>query len=569
MELLEQHFDTAFAAPDGIPRLRELILKLAMQGKLVPQDPSDQPANELLKEIEAERKRLAKEGKVKAPKPQPDIAAEELRGVLPDGWAWVRNGFLFDLKKGKVPKDLSESEGSIPYLDIEALDRGNVRRYTSDAKAPQSTDRDILVVCDGSRSGLVLEGKNGAIGSTLSVIETPLFIQPFVKLIFRQGYQRMNSSMKGAAIPHLDSKSLLLEVIGLPPLAEQKRIIEKVEGLMARCDELQKLRAEQEERRLMVHTAAIQQLLNITEPEQHQRTNAFLAEYFSDLYTVKENVAELRKAILQLAVMGKLVPQDPSELPASETLKDIDAEKKRRIQDGKVKTSNPLPDIKPEEVPFALPVGWEWVRLGSVSEIIGGYAYKSNLFKNEGRYQVLRLGNIRPDLIRSEENPVYIDDDLANQTESFQAMENDILITMTGTREKRDYLYTARVKQNPLNGRYLYLNQRVGAIRTYGLSSYFDKALKVERFKDAIFSTATGSANQANIGISALREWLLPLPPIAEQQRIVAKIDQLMTLCETLDQQITAATQKQAELLDAIMAQTLGKWHAPQIGFYQ
>lgn len=195
------------------------------------------------------------------------------------------------------------------------------------------------------------------------------------------------------------------------------------------------------------------------------------------------------------------------------------------------------------------------MRLGSVSDIIGGYAYKSNLFKNEGRNQVLRLGNIRPDLMRSEENPVYIDDDLASQTDAFKVLENDILITMTGTREKRDYLYTALVKQNPLNGKYLYLNQRVGVIRAYGLSSYFDKALKVECFKDKIFSTATGSANQGNIGISALREWLLPIPPIAEQQRIVAKIDQLMTFCDTLDQQITAAIQKRAALLDAVMTQ--------------
>lgn len=556
-ELLEQYFDTAFLAPNGIQKLRELILTLAMRGKLVPQDPSDAPASELLKEIEAEKKRLVKECRIKAPKPLPAITPEEIPVNLPDGWVWVRNGFLFGLRKGKVPNDLSETVGSIPYLDIEALDRRNIRRYTEDAKAPQSTDRDILVVCDGSRSGLVLDGKNGAIGSTLSVIETPLFIQPFVKLLFRQGYGRMNSSMKGAAIPHLDSKNLLLEVIGLPPLAEQKRILEKIDQLMARCDALENLRKERDKKRLATHTAALSQLLVTTSSGIADDAWAFISQHFDDLYAVKENVTELRKAILQLAVMGKLVSQDPNDPPASELLKEIEAKKKQLLKEGRIKAAKPLPEISLDEVPHALPESWEWVRLGSVAEIIGGFAYKSNLFKVDGTHQVLRLGNIRPNLVRVDENPVYIDEDLASQTDDFRVLENDILITMTGTREKRDYLYSVLVEQNPLNGKYLYLNQRVGAIRTYGLPRYFDKVLKVEALKDAIYSTATGSANQANIGISSLREWVLPVPPIPEQRRIIVKVDLLMSLCDRLEKCIESAAIRQSELLNAVMAEVL------------
>lgn len=214
----------------------------------------------------------------------------------------------------------------------------------------------------------------------------------------------------------------------------------------------------------------------------------------------------------------------------------------------------PLPPIKPEEVPYELPQGWEWMRLGEVAEIIGGFAYKSTLFKNEGDKQVLRLGNIRPDQLRLSENPVFIDDDQAESTSNYCLIAGDILITMTGTREKRDYLYSVRIAENPINVKYLFLNQRVGAIRAFIDTEYLNKAIKVESIKDIIYRTATGSANQANIGISALREWTLPLPPLPKQHRIVDRIDQLMTLCDTLDQQIDAVTSKQTELLNAVMA---------------
>lgn len=547
MELLQQHFDTAFASPNGIPKLRELILKLAMQGKLVPQDPSDQPAKELLKEIEAERKRLAKEHKVKAPKPQPDIGAEELPGVLPDGWAWVRNGFLFDLKKGKVPKDLSESEGSIPYLDIEALDRGNVRRYTNDTKAPQSTDRDILVVCDGSRSGLVLEGKNGAIGSTLSVIETPLFIQPFVKLIFRQGYQRMNSSMKGAAIPHLDSKTLLLEVIGLPPLAEQKRILDKVEELIARCDELQKLRAEQEEKRWMVHTSAIRQLLS----RQGSEAWDFIKQHFNELYSVKENVAELRKAILQLAVMGRLVPQDPNDQPANELLKKIETEKHELVKSGKIKAPKPLRPIEPEELPYELPQGWEWVRLGSISlSSDSGWSPQCLPERSaHNQWGVLKVSSVSWGKFDPEENKALPIGKIARP--EFEVKAGDFLLSRANT----DELVARSVVVEKTREKLMMSDKIVRFELSKYINKHFVNVANCSDFSRAYYiANASGtSSSMKNVGRQVMTELPIPLPPLSEQHRIVMRINQLIALCDMLDQKISAATNKKIELLNAVM----------------
>lgn len=132
---------------------------------------------------------------------------------------------------------------------------------------------------------------------------------------------------------------------------------------MARCDELEKLRAEREQQRLAIHAAAIRQLL--TEPDGTAWD--FIQKHFGELYTVKQNVTELRKAILQLAVMGRLVSQAPNDPPASELLKEIDAEKQRLVKEGEIKQFKPLPPIKPQEAPYELPQGWEWVRLGDVA----------------------------------------------------------------------------------------------------------------------------------------------------------------------------------------------------------
>lgn len=279
-----------------------------------------------------------------------------------------------------------------------------------------------------------------------------------------------------------------------------------------------------------------------------KKTNKLLQKHFDTALESPEGIKKLRELILTLAMQGKLVPQNPNDPPASELLKKILAEKKKLIAEGMIKKQKELPEIKPDEVPFELPEGWVWTRLGVIAELIGGFAYNSQEFKNHGDKQVLRLGNIRPDLIRLDENPVFIDNKRAIDTSAFQLKQGDIVITMTGTRAKRDYLYTARIVENPINGKTLYINQRVGSIRLFFDSTFINIALKVESLKDLIFETSTGSANQANIGMIALRHWTIPLPPLAEQKRIVTKIDELMVLCDKLEEQRASRDQKRLEV---------------------
>lgn len=379
-ELLEKHFDTALAAPDGIKKLRELILTLAMQGKLVPRDPSEQPAGELLKEIEAEKQRLVKEGKIKKSKPLSPVTEQEKPYALPKAWKWVRFGEIAQHNSGKTLDGGRNTGLPRRYITTSNVYWGkfqlnNVREMLirEDELDKCSARKGDLLICEGGEAGRAAVWElpeeicfqNHVHRARLYKDVNPYFAYRFFEKINASG--EINNYRKGVGISNMSSKALASIAFPLPPNSEQHRIVAKIDELMARCDELEKLRTAEQRARLTVHAAAIKQLLNIAEPGQHQRAQTFLAKHFGELYTVKENVAELRKAILQLAVMGKLVPQNPDDQPASELLQEIEAEKQRLVQEGKIKKPKPLPPVAEEEKPYALPQGWEWARLGNLA----------------------------------------------------------------------------------------------------------------------------------------------------------------------------------------------------------
>jgi|SanBayMetagenome_1026888.scaffolds.fasta_scaffold01068_4 type I restriction enzyme S subunit len=566
---LEKYFDIAFAAPDGVKKLRELILTLAMQGKLVPQDINDQPASELLKEIEKEKQRLVKDGKIKKSKPLPEIKLDEVPYNLPKGWEWVAlinignwaigSGFPLNIQ-GDTTQEIFMCKVS----DMNILGNEKYIHSVNNTISEESAKKHKINIHESGTivfpkiGGAIATNKRRLLSRKTAIDNNCLGIMPHKQIDVEWAYQLLSwfdfsKYQTGTSVPAISQGVIGGIVIGLPPLAEQRRIVAKIDELMARCDELEKLRSDRDRKQITVHNSALNRLLIAKEQSDFNTSWQFITQHFSELYSVKENVTELRKTILQLAVMGKLVPQNINDQPASELLKEIEAEKQRLVKKGKIKQSKPLPEIKPDEILYELPKGWKWVRLGNISQIIGGFAYKSNSFQMEGTKQVLRLGNIRPDRLRLNENPVFINDSIGELTSEYCLLKNDILITMTGTRAKRDYLYTVCIEKNPIDGVSLYLNQRVGAIRLFFESRYINMALKVEVLKDVIFLSATGSANQANIGISNLREWVLPLPPLAEQHRIVTKIDQLMALCDNLEKQIDNANSKQTNLLNAVI----------------
>ncbi|WP_312904181.1 restriction endonuclease subunit S [Stutzerimonas nitrititolerans] len=567
-ELLEKHFDTAFAAPNGIKKLRELILTLAMQGKLVPQDPNDQPASELLQEIEAEKQRLVKAGTIKKPKPLPPVTEQEKPYALPKEWKWVRFGEIAQHNSGKTLDGGRNTGLPRKYITTSNVYWGrfqfnNVREMLirEDELDKCSARKGDLLICEGGEAGRAAVWElpeeicfqNHVHRARLYKDVNPYFAYRFFEKINASG--EINNYRKGVGISNMSSKALASIVFPLPPTSEQRRIIAKIDELMARCDELEKLRTAQQGGRLTVHAATIKQLLNITEPVQHQRAQAFLAEHFGELYTVKENVTELRKAILQLAVMGKLVPQDPNDQPASELLKEIEVEKQRLVKEGKIKKPKPVPSIAQADEPFPVPDNWRWVRIAELAESVD-YGTSQKTCDDSSLVPVYRMGNIVDGRL-IDEGFKYISPKIDELPRLF-LQPNDILFNRTNSYELvgKSARYTGHAEQATFAS-YLIRVRLLDAL----LSPVFmSLAMNAPYFRlTQIEPEIVQQCGQANFNGTKLSLCVIPLPPLAEQHRIVTRINQLMVLCDSLEQQINATTEKQTELLsNLICAQSQG-----------
>ena len=262
---------------------------------------------------------------------------------------------------------------------------------------------------------------------------------------------------------------------------------------------------------------------------------------------------DLKNALLQEAVQGKLVPQIASEGNARDLLEEIRKErlshgfansygicggknKKSKSSDLRSKSQirvikKELPEITEDEIPFEIPESWCWCRLGELITFVGGYAYDSHSFIDKSDYQVLRLGNVKNGYLQLSAKPVFITAELAEKTNAFKCITNDILVTMTGTRLKRDYFFTTLVTKYDEN---LYINQRVGCLRPtkFIFANFLAWILKSKPILDYIFEFETGTANQGNLGSENIKTIPIPLPPLAEQKRIVAAIEKFMPLIE-------------------------------------
>ena len=536
MQVLEKYFYTAFDAPDGIKKLRELILTLAMQGKLVPQDSSEQPASELLKEIEKYKDQLIKDKKIKKSKPLGQIQKNEIPFEIPSNWEWVYLGNITTKLTDGSHNPPRNSMIGYPMLSSQnvnygAIDFSKPSRYVSEEdffKENQRTDvksGDVLlsIVASLGRSAVVPNNApKFVLQRSVAVISSPIdsdfLSQLFVSSVCLNYY---DTHAKGTAQKGIYLGKLSLMPIPLPPLNEQKRIVEKINQLKALCDELEKLKDQKETKKLTVHKSAINQLLDSKDVINSQKGWHFISNHFNDLYTVKVNVSELRNVILQLAMQGKLVPQDLNDQPANELLKEIEKDKKAH----KAKSLEP---IKKNEIPFNIPESWEWLRLTDCYYSIGSKKnqIQTRDYLEKGFIPVIDQGkefiggySNEEDKILKLDNPVII---FGDHTKNIKYIDFDFIIGADGVKVLSPY--------SAIYPRYFYFVLQSYDIRNRGYARHF----------------------------KLLNEKLFCLPPLNEQQRIVEKINQLMALCDDLEKQIENSSSKQTELLNAIMS-NLGK----------
>ncbi len=551
MQVLEKYFDTAFDATDGIKKLRELILTLAMQGKIVPQDPNDQPASELLKGIEEEKQQLIKDGKIKKSKPLGQIQESEIPFEIPSNWKWrhIRD-IGYDWGQ-KTPNN------EFTYIDVGSIDNknGKIKNSTQVLKASEAPSRARKIV----KYGTIIYSTVRPYLLNIAIIDKEYLpepiastafaiIHPFNKLDNKFIYYYLNSpifikyvelKMKGVAYPAINDGDFFSGLIPIPPYKEQKRIVEKINQLMGLCDELEKLKEQKETKKLTVHKSAINQLLDSKDKSNSQKGWHFISSHFNDLYTVKENVSELRGTILQLAMQGKLVPQDPNDQPASELLKEIEKEKKAN----KVKSLEP---IKSELLLYDLPNGWQWVYLNDFGVWKSGSTpSRTNSAYYGGNIPWVKSGEVKQGFIKNTEETIT------------QKALDECSLGLNPIGSILVAMYGANIGEVGILGVEATTNQAICACQTFSrINNHFLKFL-IDSLKGYFISQGAGAA-QPNISRVKIINSIVPLPPLNEQQRIVEKINQLMALCDELEQQIENSSSKQTQLLNAIMS-NLGK----------
>ena len=462
--------------------LKNSILQLAIQGKLVEQRPEEGTAQELYAQIQAEKQRLIKEGKIKKEKPLPEITEDEKPFEIPDGWMWVRLGNCGSWGSGATPSRTNPEYygGTIPWLKTGDLNDGIIKEipeYITELALRKTSVR-------LNPPGSVLMAMYGATIGKLGILARPATTNQaccacipysgiynkylfFFLLTSRKSFIKMG---EGGAQPNISKEKIVNYPMPLPPLAEQKRIVAKIEELLPLVDHYERAWTKLED-------------FNRRFPE------------------------DMKKSILQQAIQGKLVEQRPEEGTAQELYEQIQIEKQRLIKEGKLKKEKPLPEITEEEKPFEIPEGWMWVRLGQIFNLQAG--------KN------ITAANIYDEPSEKHKYLCYGGNGVRGYVSSFNREGNFALIGRQGA-------LCGNI--NIANGQF-YATEHAVVVDHYNLTDVlwgarFLKALNLNQY-----ATATA---QPGLAVSNIIKVLIPLPPLAEQKRIVEKLEELLAMCERL-----------------------------------
>jgi type I restriction enzyme S subunit len=563
-QLLE-HFDRLAEAPRAVPRLRRFILDLAVRGKLVEQEAGDEPAAELLKRIQTEKARLVKTGSLKASKLQP--ANEDVdSSLIPDSWRWTRLvdvGFISP--RNAAPDDQLVSFVPMPMIaaDYGTPNQHEVRPwreiktgYTHFAEGDVGLAK--ITPCFENGKSTVFRGLTNGIGAgtTELHIVRPVFLNADYILIYLKssqyiatGIPRMTGTAGQKRVP---TEYFTQTPFPLPPLAEQHRIVAKVDELMALCDQLEAAQQERECRRDRLTAASLQRLnqpaTNTTSETQLEHAH-FHLHNLPRLTTRPEHIKAMRQTILNLAVRGLLVPHDATDIPATVLLKEIQTEKSQLLRVGaipKEKTAAGKPSLT-----FTTPELWQVVRLGDVCNLVtSGSRGWAEFYAESGpkflRAQNIRFGRLRLDQLACVNPPAR------SEGARTQVQQGDLLIVITGAGVTNPALLDRDLGE-------AYVSQHVALVRpsNVALARWLLLCLMAgPSGRDELVERAYG-AGKPGLNLDNIRSLNMPIPPLAEQHRIVAKVDELMALCDQLEAQLTTTQTDSSRLLEAILETAL------------
>lgn len=557
-ERLLAHYEQIADAPDAISRLRRFILDLAVRGKLVPQDPKDEPASELLKRIAKEKVRLVKAGKIKEAKSLSLADANGSRQDLPAIWKWVPFGETINSHLGGGTPSKGNStywDGDIPWASVKDVGKAKylddtIDHITKEGLADSSSNLvpkgSLIVVTRMGLGKVSINRRELAINQDLRALSLSSLMNIDYCYLFLKthGFEGTGMTVKGIKV-----EELLSIPFPLPPLAEQHRIVAKVDELMGLCDRLEAARAEREATRDRLAASSLARL-NAPDPETFQDDARFVLNALPALTTRPDQIKRIRQTILNLAVRGKLVPQDSKDEAASELLKRIEVEKARFVKSGKAKRQEALPEVDLDQTPFQLPSGWTWARFPELG--IFGRGKSKHRPRNDpalfdgGTHLLIQTGDVAQSkgvikTYTSKYNEVGL-------SQSYKWPKGTLCITIAANIADSGILTFDACFPDSVVG--------FVPVSMFETARYFEYFVRTAKANLLEFAPATA---QKNINLEILMSVLIPLPPLAEQQRIVAKVDELMALCDQLDASLTDTATTRRRLLDALLAGALSQ----------
>lgn len=484
-------------------QLKASIFQYAIQGKLVEQRPEEGTGEELYRQIQAEKQRLIKEGKIKKEKALPEIAEDEIPFDIPDTWRWVRVAQIVTLNpKNDLADDLETSFIPMPCVmdGFRNLHTYEVKKWKEIKKGfTHFAEGDIGVAkitpCFQNRKSVIFRNLKNGYGSgttELTVVRTinETVLSEYLLWFFKTEYFIANGvkSFTGTAGQQRIHKDYLATcLIPLPSLTEQKRIVAKIEELLPYVDR---------------YAAAYEKL---------EQFNAKFPE-------------DMKKSILQYAIQGKLVEQREEEGTGEELYRQIQTEKQRLIKEGKIKKEKPLAEIAEDEIPFDIPESWKWVSVGSVCvNIQYGSSQKSSA---TGKVPVLRMGNIQNGRLVWDKL-VYTSDD--EEIAKYPLQYNDLLFNRTNSKELvgKTAIYKSEFPA-------IYAGYLVRVTPLLMCSDYLNYVMQSQFYWSYCQTVRSDAIGQSNINAEKLKRFVFPLPPFEEQKRIVAKLEEILPLCERL-----------------------------------
>ena len=543
-------------APDAITHLRRFILDLAVRGKLVEQDPNDEPVSELLKRIAAEKARLVKAGEIKKAVVNP-IDLNDAPFHLPLDWIWSTVGELMHVEMGQSPpsEHYNQSGEGLPFYQgkTDFGPRHPWPRYWCTQPKKLALPGDILISVRAPVGPTNLTEIKCCIGRGLAALKPYAGAETDFALMSLRAFEPSIAAMGfGSTFVAINKRQLALFPFPLPPLAEQRRIVAKVDELMALCDRLEVARAEREATRDRLATASLARLnAPDPDPDTFQNHAVVALDNLAPLTTRLDQIKALRQTILNLAVRGKLVEQDPADEPAAELLKRLQGERRKCVANGEMRPERRIAAPAHNEEIFNLPSSWLWCVADNVWDLENGdrsshYPSRDQLvpsgipFINAGHLVNGRVSLDEMNFITSEK---------FNSLRGGKVRKGDQLYCLRGSLGKHA-VFDIELKA-AIASSLVILRPVLAECAPY-FSLYLDSAvaeIMLRRFDN-------GSA-QPNLSSANLRRFEIPLPPLAEQYRIVAKVDGLLALCDQLKASIGAADTTRHRLLESLLQDAL------------